>query len=182
MKSGASIWTPEVDRRLETDTSSPLQGEGWGGGQQPAIYLLIYGLQRARDLRQEDDLGYSFGVDEEEQPPSPAKQFPTILREGPDLGIHTLVWCDSCNNVHRFFSRQVLRDIELRVLFEMSEIDSTNLMDSPAASRLGQHRAILYDAQQGSHEKFRPYGLPAREWLNTVANHLRRRVVPAADD
>ncbi|MDQ6990048.1 MAG: hypothetical protein Q9M19_09215, partial [Mariprofundaceae bacterium] len=35
----------------------------------PAMYLFVYGLQRARDLRQEEDFGFSFSMDEEEAPP-----------------------------------------------------------------------------------------------------------------
>src|SRR5262249_51495451 len=69
----------------------------------PAVYLLIYGLQRFRDLRkQEDDFGFS----RREEKPNPAKQFGNILREGPSVGVHTLVWCDSLNNLTRTFDRQ----------------------------------------------------------------------------
>jgi hypothetical protein len=45
-------------------------------------------------------------------------------------------------------------------------------MDSPQASRLGVHRAILYDEGQGLIEKFRPYGLPSAEYLAWVKQHL----------
>jgi len=47
---------------------------------------------RARDLHQEE-MGFggfgSFGA--EPAAPNPAQQFTTILREGPDVGIHALV-------------------------------------------------------------------------------------------
>jgi hypothetical protein len=35
------------------------------------------------------------GFGEEAAAPNPTQQFTTILREGPDLGIHSLVWCDT---------------------------------------------------------------------------------------
>jgi hypothetical protein len=129
----------------------------------PPIYLFIYNIARFRDLRKEDD--FSFSSLDDGKPPSPAKQFNNILREGPALGIHTLVWCDTYNNVSRFLDRQGLRDFEIRVLFQMNATDSSNLMDTPDASRLGVHVAISYDEGQGRMEKFRPYGLPSNEWL-----------------
>ena len=64
--------------------------------------------------------------------------------------------------------RQSLRDFEMRVLFQMNANDSSSLMDTPEASRLGVHRAIFYDEGQGRMEKFRPYGLPSADWLAWV--------------
>jgi S-DNA-T family DNA segregation ATPase FtsK/SpoIIIE len=137
------------------------------------VYLVIYDLARFRELRKTDD-EFGFGGFAADKKASPGQQLSEILSEGPAFGIHTLIWCDSGNSVHRFLSRQTLRDIELRVCFQMSETDSTGLIDSPAAGRLGPHRALLYDAQQGSLEKFRPYRPPPREWLDVVARQLQR--------
>ena len=89
--------------------------------------------------------------------------------------MHTLVWCDSYNNVNRWLDRQTLRDLEMRVLFQMSAADSSNLMDSPAASRLGVHVAVFYSEEQGQIEKFRPYGIPSPEWLAWVAQQFAGR-------
>ncbi len=139
----------------------------------PPIYLIIYNLARFRELRKDDD--FSFSSLDDGKPPNPAKQFNAIVREGPALGIHTLVWCDSYNNVIRFLDRQSLRDFEMRVVFQMNATDSSNLMDSPDASRLGIHVAIFYDESQGRMEKFRPYGLPTNEWLAWIKNRLASR-------
>ena len=50
----------------------------------------------------------------------------------------------------------------------MSGNDSSNLIDSPAAGKLGVNRALLYSEEQGQLEKFRPYGLAAEAWLAAV--------------
>ena len=154
----------EVERRL-------------AGGEQAAgpIFLVIYNLARFRDLKRSDD--FAFGDDDAA---GAGKQLATILREGPALGVHTLVWCDSYNNASRWLERQSLRDFEVRVLFQMSATDSSNLMDSPAASRLGPHMSLLYSEEQGQAEKLRPYGLPPAEWLGWVAERLSAR--SALDD
>ena len=156
------------------ELAAELAARGQAGHEQaPPVYLLVYNLGRFRELRKEDDFGYSSGDDG--KPPNPARQFAAILREGPPLGIHTLIWCDTYSNVARMLDRQNLQDFEMRVLFQMNANDSSSLMDSPEASRLGVHRAILYDEGQGLAEKFRPYGLPSNEYLAWVRKQLQDR-------
>ncbi len=133
------------------------------------LYLFIYDLQRFRDLRKaEDDFGFSRGAEK----PSPSKQLVSLLREGPALGIHVIIWVDTLNNVQRSFERQTLREFETRVLFQMSVGDSSTLIDSPAASKLGTHRAFLHSEEQGRLEKFRPYRMPDDAWLQSVREYL----------
>ncbi|MGW8255974.1 MAG: FtsK/SpoIIIE domain-containing protein [Thermoguttaceae bacterium] len=139
----------------------------------PPIYLFIHNLARFRDLRRDED--FSFSSLDNEKKANPAKQFQNILREGPALGIHTLVWCDTYSNVSRFLDRQSLHDFELRVLFQMNAMDSSNLMDTPDAGRLSVHTAIFYDEGQGRMEKFRPYGLPSDAWLTWVKKQLKEQ-------
>ena len=118
-----------------------------------SIYVIIYGLQRYRKLRSDDD--YSFS---EEM--TPDKQFAELLQEGPDLGIHCIVWCDSLSNLSRTLSRKTQKEFDQRVLFQMSPSDSMTLMDTPAASDLGPTRAIFYNEQDGIEEIFNPYAIP----------------------
>ena len=137
-------------------------------------FLLVYNLGRFRDLRRAED-DYGFSTVDEDQPVSAAHQFTRILREGPSFGIHCLVWCDTYTAVSRWLDRQTLRDMESRVLFQMSAADSAGLMDSPAASRLGMHRAIFYSEERGEFEKFRPYQAPSEEWLAWVKSQFKLR-------
>ena len=109
---------------------------------------------------------------------SPSQHLTNILREGPNLGVHVLTWCDSLTNLQRTFDRQALREFELRVLFQMSPNDSSALIDSPLASRLGEQRALFHSEEQGSVEKFRPYGQPPEEWLGWVERQLKSRMPP----
>ena len=144
-------------------------------------YLIIYDLARFRDLKPAaDDFGFSsFGEDETQ---NPAKQLAEILREGPALGIHALIWADSYNNVTRWFERALLRDFAYRVLFQMSAVDSSNLMDSAGASHLGPFRALLYDDDRGQSEKFRPYGPPSDDYLRRVTQQLATPPATPSDD
>jgi energy-coupling factor transporter ATP-binding protein EcfA2 len=162
--------TPQIMTELAQEIALRQQD---GQGQHAPIYLFIYNLSRFRDLRKEEDFG--FGGMDDSRPASPGKQFGTLLREGPALGIHTIAWCDSYGTFSRLLDRQSLRDFDMRVLFQMSATDSSSLMDSAEAGRLGVHRAIFYDEGQGSIEKFRPYGPPPNAWLAQVRERLHAR-------
>lgn len=139
----------------------------------PPCYLVIFNASRFRDLRKSED-DFSFSMDND-KPPVPDKQLAEILKNGPQWGMHTLVWCDGHNAVTRLFDRLAMREFETRIAFQMSAADSSNLLDTPAASQLSPHRALLYNDETGEAEKFRPYGPPTDEWIATVATLLERR-------
>ena len=139
------------------------------------IFVFVHNLGRFRELRKEEDsFGFSASLDED-KPANPAAQFGEIVREGPAVGIHSLVWCDTYNTLSRWIDRQTIHDFELRVAFQMSAADSSNLTDSAAAAGLGVHRAILYNEGLGQLEKFRPYAPPSEEWLTHVRRQLKQR-------
>ncbi|NIP98472.1 MAG: hypothetical protein GWO24_35715 [Akkermansiaceae bacterium] len=58
----------------------------------------------------------------------------------------------------------------------MSANDSAALVDSPAASNLGLHRALFYNEHEGYLETFRPYALPGSEWIEEARAQLERLV------
>src|SRR5262249_25478931 len=149
---------------------------------QVPIYVFIYDIQRFRDLRKsDDDFGFSSrSYDDEPKAAAPSKMFVDVLRDGPPVGIHTIVWCDSVNNLNRTLDRQGMREFENRILFQMSSNDSSTLIDSPAASKLGENRALYYSEEENRIEKFRPYGLPEAEWLEKVKVRFASRPVPEA--
>ena len=177
------IWSPLADalgdqvRLAETGAAAGILAEiaaevarrdQAGDESAPPIFLILDHLARFRELRKDDDdFGFS-GLDND-KPPSPSRQLGEILSSGPSVGVHVLAWCDSYNNVSRWLSRDMLREFEMRVAFQMSATDSSNLIDSPAAGRLGMNRAMFYVDDEGTLEKFRPYAPPSAEWLAQVA-------------
>lgn len=158
-----------VETRLEQEA-----GEETG----PAAYLAIIGLHQARDLRDnESDMGwYPSSLNEPSPPPSPAKRFATIIRDGPDVGVHTLAWCNTYASLNRILERRGIAEFDMRVTMQMSADGSTHLLDSPAANKLGPNRAYFYDEEQiGRLEKFRPYAPPTADWLSWVNEQLGKR-------
>jgi len=139
---------------------------------QEKVYVIVFGLQRLRMLRQEEDFGFS--TDEDEKP-TPDKCFATILTDGPEQGVHSIVWCDSLTNLNRALNRKTLREFEMRVLFQMSPTDSAELTDTPLASKLGLYKALLFVEADGITESFRPYGIPTPEVFARFKELLAQR-------
>lgn len=155
----------ELTQRIASETASARR-----------VYLFIFGLQRARDLRMDEDAGYP-SYSDGPPPPDPTKQFAAIVREGPEFGIHTVLWCDTLTNLNRTFERRAMREFALRVAFQMSADDSNALVDSPQANTLGSYRAFFFDEEEGRLEKFRPYAPPDQAWLTQVESALNRKTV-----
>jgi hypothetical protein len=156
----------EMQRRLDNDDPNA-----------PTIYIVIYGLQRYRILRKTED-DFSFGLsnpDDGPKPPNTGKQFTELLKDGPAVGIHVLAWADTPVAVERTLDRGSMREFDHRVLFQMSANDSSNLIDSPAANKLGFYRALAFSEEQGVMEKFRPYAVASKSWLADVKQKLSNR-------
>jgi DNA segregation ATPase FtsK/SpoIIIE, S-DNA-T family len=151
----------ELDRRM-SDSSE----------RHDAIFLFVCAIQRYRALRHQEE---SFSFSSEEKKPQPDKQLARLITEGPSVGIHVIAWADTAVTLDRTFERGVLREFDSRVLFQMSATDSSNLIDSPAANKLGQFRALSYSEEQGTAEKFRPYEIPSAALLEEVRIALKTR-------
>ncbi|MBK7405178.1 MAG: hypothetical protein IPJ41_11240 [Phycisphaerales bacterium] len=136
----------------------------------PAVYVILHGLHWLRSLRRrDDDLSFSFG--KEETGPAPDQQLKQVLIDGPRLGIFVLAWCDTTSSLTRAMDRAAIAEFGNRVLMQMSANDSSMLIESTSAARLGLHRAIFFDEERGAEEKFRPYGFPS-------ASQVRQLVEP----
>ncbi|MGH7241926.1 MAG: FtsK/SpoIIIE domain-containing protein [Phycisphaerales bacterium] len=136
-------------------------------GEFEPIFLIVHGIHRFRSLRKAED-DYGFSGNGEEAVTKPDKQFMSILREGPTVGIHTIAWSDNVANLERAIDRRGVKEFDLRALFQMSGADSSALIDSPHAQALGQNRALLYSEETGTFEKFRPYAPPEGEALTRL--------------
>ena len=144
----------EVEARLaEIAADVTARGES---ATAPRRFLLIHQLQRYRMLRRNED---DFSFSASEGPPAADKLLAGILREGPVAGVHVLAVVDTLGSLQRSFDRNAMREFDWKALFQISPADSSSLIDSPAASRLGTNRGLLHSEELGLLEKFRPYAL-----------------------
>jgi hypothetical protein len=131
----------------------------------PERFLIIHDLQRFKSLKPDDEFRFSL---DDDALPSASASLTKLLNEGGPAGIHVLAGVDTWNNLARWIPRKLLAEFELRVLFQMSAGDSSNLIDSPAAASLGLHRALLHNEHLGTQETFRPYAMPTAPWPKDV--------------
>ena len=149
----------------------------------PSLYVFVNALQRFRALQRDGDSafglssgGSSFGDilgdDGPKEAPAakPDEVLADLLRDGPSVGVHCVVSVDTLAQLERRLSRESIREFDAKVLFQMSANDSSVLVDSPAANRLGFYRGLLASEEQGTLEKFRPYGSPDAALLERLQN------------
>jgi len=136
------------------------------GTQRPSIYLFLMGLQRARILRKQ---GYDLSES--------SKKLVQIFQDGPDVGIHSIIWSDVYKNFVRAFDR-ALNHFDMRVLLHMNPDDSNVLIDSSVAAKLKGFQAFYFDGDRpNSLEKFKPYELIDRPTLDEILRCIREKEI-----
>lgn len=129
--------------------------------------LIIRNVGQFRSLRKDED-DFGLGGFGEPKAQSVSSMFSDILKRGPLVGIHVVVWSDTFSNAIRWLSNALLREFETRIAFRMNQTDSASLVDTPVAALLGQGRAIIYRDQTGTTEKLRPFAWPSENWLQSL--------------
>lgn len=170
-----SAWETELlERHMIADSLKGLSSEvarraAHGRGSSKSVFLLIAGMQRFQALRTQDALA-RFA-----EAPSPGQDLSRVLREGPEVGIHTISWCDSFQAARRGLG-DGLREFGARVGCAMPADDSRALLDTAKASEFTRsHRAILRDDLSPTQfTVFRPFGLPESSWIQHFAERLRK--------
>ena len=119
------------------------------------IVIVLFGVQRARNLRRETGISFTSSSNGNNVHDNLSK----ILREGPEFGIHTLIWCDTLQSFSRIFDNSDLNEIGHRIAGPLSSADSIKLFDDPVASNLDrENRMICYDDEKvGIYTSIRPY-------------------------
>lgn len=135
--------------------------------EQPPWILTVCNLGQFRELRKAED-DFSMGGFGEPKEVTAASLFADVIKRGPNVGIHVVLWSDTYSNALRWLSNSLLREFETRIAFRMNQTDSSHLVDSPVAVGLENGRAVIYRDQTGTTEKFRPFAWPTDEWLDQI--------------
>ena len=163
------IGGPAETPGLLAELAKQLEARGPSSGRDaPEVFLIIHDLQRFKSLRPDDEFRFSMDDDAAAAGATPSQAFANLLGEGGPVGMHVLAATDTWNNVSRWIPRKLMAEFEMRVLFQMSANDSSNLIDSPAATTLGLHRALFHNEHHGTLETFRPYAMPDGAWLDEI--------------
>jgi len=142
-----------VQDRLATDD---LRGK-------PVLFVLN-GLARARDF--EVTVAGDAVVDDLDM----LHTIETILRDGPEVGVHTITWVDSLASLNRRLPKSSIREFALRVAGPMAKEESLSFIDSERAAELAPNEALFADEDLGRLHKLRPYAVPGIDWLHRLAD------------
>jgi hypothetical protein len=144
-------------------------------------YLLIFGLQRARNLRNNeiyqskdyegDKLFDDFDTGTKQEPlVAPFKMFQSILNNGASNNIHSIIWENDFKLFNLYYSR-MLENFDLRIGFTMPDDDSLMFLEEANGSQISENNAIYNYC--GKNQKFRPYKKPDLNWLKTICVHIK---------
>jgi S-DNA-T family DNA segregation ATPase FtsK/SpoIIIE len=132
----------------------------------PPVFVVIAELERFRDLRQDESFGFSLDSSETV---SGGASLQKLLSDGPPIGIHVVITCNSSETLTRWLPRTSQHDLELRIVGRISANDSAQLIDTPEASSLAPASMYMYDDADGRLEKFRLCEIPevqrVKKWL-----------------
>ena len=148
-----------------------------GDAEKEDTYLLVYGLQRARELRSNniyqsksnfDDFD-EFGESVKQQlSVKPYEMFTHLLQRGASVGINSLVWEDNFKVFMAHYAN-MLSNFDMRVAFNMADEDSINYIEEPNGSKIGENSAVY---SYNGNQKFRPYKKPDIDWLKQICKRI----------
>lgn len=143
-------------------------------------YMMIYGLQRARDLRSNnvyqnkstadafDDFDEFGGSVQQQLSVKPYEMFLNLLQRGATVGINSIIWEDNFKIFMAHYAN-MLSNFDLRIGFTMPDDDSIGFMEEANASKLSENSAIY---SYNGNQKFRPYKKPDLDWLKRICERI----------
>lgn len=138
----------DIEKRLLEGTSN-----------NPNIYLAFFSFQRGRAFRKD---GYTMSGE--------GDLLSYILKEGPDVGVFTMVQVDTMDNFSKNLDDNLLREFSQRVASQMNPDNSVKIIGNQKASKLSNNRAWYYDDNENTLTKFKPYELPSYSWVLQLQN------------
>jgi S-DNA-T family DNA segregation ATPase FtsK/SpoIIIE len=140
----------------------------------PSIFFIgaIGGLNRAQSLRP------IMGT-RSEQPSEDGQLVMKLAAQGPELGIHSILWFDNMKSFTKLSGedRAWLTHFDLRVGLTMTAEDSRLLLRELDAQELPRMRALFNDEAKATRmEKFKPYAVLTPNEIHDYSERLLRRV------
>ncbi len=146
---------PDVVKQLAKMIASRLDLQEY---RSEPIVLLLSSLHRARDLDPDaSDLGAGLAAD-----------LLSVLRDGPEVGVHVIAWCERVSSLQRRLSREAIREFGLRVAGSMSREDSDHLVGSEIAAGLDSSQAVFDDQDRALTIRFRRFEQATPTWVMTT--------------
>ena len=159
-----------------------------GTEQNDELYMMVYGLQRARSLRSSDIYKKNVRIEEfdefgenaylesrglssqEHLNVKPYDIFLHLLQRGAPYGVNAIIWEDNFKLFMNSYA-DMLPNFDMRIAFTMPDEDSINFIEAVDGSKIGENGAIY---NYNGNQKFRPYKQPDSEWLETICTRINQ--------
>ncbi|MBL7914382.1 MAG: hypothetical protein JNL49_04985 [Bacteroidia bacterium] len=126
------------------------------------IFITVASIQRCRVFRKDN-----YNMTDE------AKLFASIIKDGTNKGIHTIIQVDSMDSFGgKIFEDKLLPDFSQRVATQMNSDNSRKLLGNEKAMKLGNNRAYYFWDSENKLIKFKPYELPDINFFKTILNSI----------
>jgi hypothetical protein len=158
---------PALLARLQVEATRRLDEDDTAG---PAAFLVLYGMHRARDF---DPASVDFDADTDLP-----ELLTQIMRDGPEVGIHTFLWFDTVASISRRLPSSAVREVAWRLAARMSADDSSSLIGGDDAASLREQQVVAANEDRGVLRRCTAIGEPPREWAGALlanAKDLRTR-------
>ena len=143
---------------LAEEVRGRLERDDYGAAR---IVLVLQAVHRMRELVDDYD------------PEGPQQSLVTVLRDGPDVGIHVIASVDSADNLERRLGPAALNEFGARLVGQCSLDASHRLVGSPAAAKLKDGAMVLHQPDLARTETLRPYPVPDATWSAHVLGGRR---------
>ena len=143
-------------------------------------YFFVFGYQRAEELKSEIQLSQSEDIDSlfNIMPSSSSssrlslkEMFRTIVKDGAQKGVHTLIWQDSFNALYQD-DKDIMSYFSMKIAFDMSPEEYSRFVSANDVSLMSENNAIYYNRARDN-QKFRPYQSPDEDWLKNISDKLK---------
>jgi len=143
-------------------------------------YFFVFGYQRAEELKSEVKLSQAEDIDSlfnimstsSNKPKSaPKDMFHAIVKDGPQKGIHTLLWQDSFNALYQD-DKDIMSYFSMKIAFDMSPEEFSRFVSANDVSMMSENNAIYYNRARDN-QNFRPYQSPDEDWLKGICEKLK---------
>lgn len=129
----------------------------------PTRVLVLPGVHRARELTSVMD-SYP-----EPDAPTPSEMLASILVNGPEVGVHVVMWCDRYASLSRRMDSTRLREFTHKIMDKANQSDSQVLTGTDALAGLGRSQALYDNFDSGDQQLVRTLEIANIDTLWAIA-------------
>lgn len=133
--------------------------------QKERVFLMFFGITRAGILRRSGLYGNNdSGISAQEK-------LRTILREGPQHGVHCIIWGDGINGLRNMLEPDFARYFNHRIAYGLDSAAMSDLVAEEDTQTFRGKTAVYLDMSENivMNTRFRPFDAPSEAWVERFA-------------